>query len=333
MDDITWRRVQVAEEGKPLPRRYHTAVEFENKMYVFGGARGSKLASKDLYCFDLETKKWALQQGLGKTPSELCAHMCTVHNGKLYVFGGWNFSKPSNIMYTFDFATNEWSTIVPTEGAQWPSARFHPAGVHDGNDWYMFGGSSDINTHMNDLYVFHFDFNTWEMIPASRQTRPRERSTSLLYKVGSTLYLLGGITGDGGYEVLSDLHRIDLDADPLRWECVDGTGTLPFTGRPLPIVSYKGLLFVYGGYDGKNVQGRLHCTNTLKDPATWIVCDAWLELDDNDLSTAATNAGLNPIPRYGHSAILVGDTMTIFGGSGSTYLNDVIQFTLLEPPL
>jgi hypothetical protein len=71
--------------------------------------------------------------------------------------------------------------------------------------------------------------------------------------------------------------------------------------------------------------------------------DAWLELGDDDtnestsvrstVSAAAVgSAGLKPTPRYGHVMVLddITGTITVFGGSGSTYLNDVIQFDLFD---
>ncbi len=40
---------------------------------------------------------------------------------------------------------------------------------------------------------------------------------------------------------------------------------------------------------------------------------------------------MSPTPRYGQCMVLQDDGMiTVFGGSGSTYLNDIIQFDINE---
>jgi hypothetical protein len=35
--------------------------------------------------------------------------------------------------------------------------------------------------------------------------------------------------------------------------------------------------------------------------------------------------GMQPTPRYGHAMVMNEGVITIFGGSGSMYLNDVLQ--------
>ncbi len=44
-----------------------------------------------------------------------------------------------------------------------------------------------------------------------------------------------------------------------------------------------------------------------------------------------SNLGMSPTPRYGQCMVLQDDgIITVFGGSGSMYLNDIIQFDINE---
>jgi len=138
-----------------------------------------------------------------------------------------------------------------------------------------------------------------------------------------------GSFGKGGYESQVDFHKYDIETK--KWVEVESKGTLPFPPRPLMgVVDDRNVVYLYGGYDGKNpLRGLIEYDSK---ESIWKTAKLWLDLDDDSLlsSAAVGSKGMEPTPRYGHGMIIQDKTITVFGGSGSTYLNDVFQFDLEE---
>jgi hypothetical protein len=64
-------------------RQYHSAVEYNGKMYVFGGYNGSYFNT--LWEYDITNDTWT-QKTSGATVRN--AHSAVEYNGKMYIFGG-----------------------------------------------------------------------------------------------------------------------------------------------------------------------------------------------------------------------------------------------------
>ena len=60
----------------------------------------------------------------------------------------------------------------------------------------------------------------------------------------------------------------------------------------------------------------------------WETIDLWLDVDD--AAPLSLNRGVRPIPRYAHSMSLDGQrrALMVFGGSGSLYLNDLLEIDM-----
>jgi len=61
----------------------------------------------------------------------------------------------------------------------------------------------------------------------------------------------------------------------------------------------------------------------------WKFIKLWLELDDTSVAVSSAvvgSMGMQPTPRYGHAMVMDSNgIISIFGGSGSMYLNDIFQ--------
>lgn len=53
-----WDEMRVSGGPEPIPRAGHSAIMFEDKMYVFGGKDEDNEKLKDFWCFDFLTNSW-----------------------------------------------------------------------------------------------------------------------------------------------------------------------------------------------------------------------------------------------------------------------------------
>lgn len=66
----------------------------------------------DFYRCDLETMTWAQIPGIGTVPTPRYFHSCAVHNGSMYVFGGYNGSDRLCDFFEHNFETGIWTELV-----------------------------------------------------------------------------------------------------------------------------------------------------------------------------------------------------------------------------
>ena len=102
-----WKRAQTS--NGPGPRSSHTAVVFQNHMYVFGGTNEEGEKLNELWRLDLRTYFWENIVGEGDLPSGRSGHSAVVYGDVMIVFGGMkDITKETNEMYSYSFSTNAW---------------------------------------------------------------------------------------------------------------------------------------------------------------------------------------------------------------------------------
>jgi len=329
--ECSWRRIVVPNE-KPAARRHHTGILYEDKLYVFGGALPSKAPTNDFYVFDFGTTKWELVSFKGEPPGPRCGHTAVLYDKKMWIFAGFDNQRTAfNDLHFFDFETKEWKKVEQSgDDLVWPNARYFHSGTLVGDKFYLFGGAISKSKFLNDVYTFSFDTKKWTAV-APQPGVPDIRAGHLAFEHSNKWFIFGGFTGDGGYTNLLDTHYLDLEKN--TWHEIEISGTFPRTFRPLSHVfdQPNGLVYLFGGSDGKNPLGGLLQFEI--STGTWRVINMWLEMDNTEsaLSAISSSKGLLPIPRHGHSTVMdANGVITIFAGSGSLYLNDLFQIDLNE---
>eukprot|EP01125_Pyxidicula_operculata_P000039 TRINITY_DN10058_c0_g1_i1.p1 TRINITY_DN10058_c0_g1~~TRINITY_DN10058_c0_g1_i1.p1 ORF type:complete len:327 (+),score=59.21 TRINITY_DN10058_c0_g1_i1:30-1010(+) len=319
--EFTWSRV-VTKSNAPKPLRYHSGTLYNNKLVVFGGTGGNKLPLNELWAFDLEQHTWEQIQSENPPPARYGAALLTIGD-KLYVHGGTSdgYNGLSDF-YSFDFTTKSWNQETSENG---PTPRFFHSHCILDNKVYFFGGSKTNKIYYNDLFVYHPDKKVWEEVEIKNSPSPR--AGSALFVCSKKLFLYGGYGGDGGFEYYSDVHSIDTEKE-FEWvECQLTSETKPLTARPMNPLLVKDRVYLYGGSDGKRPNGQLY----LFDPIglKWNTIALWLVMSDSDIINAAVGTkSFEPIPRYGHVMVTYSNIIYVFGGSGSSYLNDVFMINL-----
>jgi len=337
--DHVWRRLTAADA--PTARRYACGGMYNGRLYVFGGINIQKESLNDFHSFDVEKKLWQVVAQNGEVPSVRHGASAVVYKDRLYVFGGASAkNKALDDMYSFEFATGQWSRITSPGG---PSKRYFAATVVASDRLFVHGGEVNIKTQVADFYEFTFTDSKWRKIEVGGALTVKERAGHILFGNSdySKLYLYGGYTGDGGYEALNDLYFTDIDKF-AAWEKLDAVGQVPRTGRPLDAIRIAygktNLLFVFGGYDNdtKMPLHELRSTDLFTGGESlsgiWREISMWCDIGDDMAAVAKGSKGTVPTPRYGHVwGYDPKHQFIIFGGSGSMYLNDVVQIELEQP--
>jgi N-acetylneuraminic acid mutarotase len=92
IDNDSWE--EIISPDAPTPRESHSAVYWNSKMIVFGGyqattSRTSNLKHDDLFIYDIADNQWNEIIATGEKPKALGMHSADIHQGKMYIFGGF----------------------------------------------------------------------------------------------------------------------------------------------------------------------------------------------------------------------------------------------------
>jgi N-acetylneuraminic acid mutarotase len=97
-------------------------------MYLFGGSN-SMTNNSSFFSLDLTSFKWSVINQLAadgiedNLPQALDEHSAIVHDGKMYIFGGFVNGERDNQIFYFDFTTSRWSRINLSDDDAKPCAR------------------------------------------------------------------------------------------------------------------------------------------------------------------------------------------------------------------
>lgn len=178
----------------PAKRTDHSLTNFEENIYVFGGASENKKILGDFYKFSLKNMKWKAIKGEGVRIQPRFGHTACSYENSMYLFGGWDGLKCLNDFYQYSFLTNIWYELKATSGEK-PSARYRQEGIVYQNSLYIFGGVDDSQTRFNDLYQFYFERKEWRKIITSGCI-PSPRTFHRLVNFENLLICVGGFDGE-----------------------------------------------------------------------------------------------------------------------------------------
>nr|ODN99924.1 hypothetical protein L204_02367 [Cryptococcus depauperatus CBS 7855] len=236
-------------------------------------------------------------------------------SGHMLLFGGLVADRVRNDLWSIDI--RDLSTMwVKTKGEA-PIPRVGHASVICDKIIIIWGGDTKINAEdVQDeaLYVLDLRSQDWVKIPVARG--PIGRYGHAACMVEDKFYVFGG-QADGAF--MNDMWTYDITqlTEPNtqhKWEQVPYRNPPPpcRTGHVL-VAGPNSQLYLFGGTDG-----NYHYNDTWTfDPTT----GEWSEL---------SCIGYIPLPREGHAAAIVDDTIYIFGGRDvkGKDLGDLVAFKL-----
>jgi len=270
--EATWATVGAT--SPPPARQAHTAVVYDEAMYVFGGER-SAYEYSDVWKYDFKEDMWAFQAPVNRSAAlGRHDHTAVVYDDAMYVYGGRSPS-PRDDFWKYDFKTREW---VPMPTSPKMSARFgHGAAVHD-DIMYVFGGwTEEENMLTNEIWEFDFHDEEWTKVgprkvnfestvedPADAIVFPQQIPSPrfpqhvIITGMMPAMYVFGGVGGDSMMEELPELWKFDLQSK--TWTLLATHPLLGRTDGAAALVSkgdfYKHVM-LYGGRANGKVLGDL----------------------------------------------------------------------------
>jgi N-acetylneuraminic acid mutarotase len=133
-----WQLITPTAGTLPSARHSHSAVVYQDNMFIFGGYDGSYRS--DFHAFNFFTKSWRQVQGQGDIPRARYRGTCVVCGESMILHGGHDGTRHLQDTHIFDFPTSSWSTLT-TEGPI-PSPRDSHVAVIYGKSMYLYGGST-----------------------------------------------------------------------------------------------------------------------------------------------------------------------------------------------
>ncbi|CAB4415156.1 unnamed protein product [Rhizophagus irregularis] len=234
-------------------------------------------------------------------PGPRSGHTVNMVLGKIYVIGGYNFSislpQTSDVFYLSGDPLI-W-TDLNSQGANIPFKFGHTANVGGPNQDLIFiiGGGPSMNS------VYQFDTKTNKLSVIGNAPEPNRAFMGSVIN-GGKIYLFGGNDFSNINTLFNDLYIFDTTS--LNWAAGSIINAPPPTNK-LTATLVNGIIYYIGGMQ----------INKIHTPMTDIyqydtVTNIW------SLKIATLALGGVPGPRFGHTAVLVGGKICIFGG---IYLN------------
>lgn len=180
--------------------------------------------------------------------------------------------------------------------------------VNDDGVFHLFGGT-DGSARQSDVHSYNVETNVWQGVQATGRVPPaRSGAQTVLWN--GVVWFFGGYTKkDGDY--FNDLYKYEIATS--TWGSVHTLGETPNKRTDHSVVLFRDSMLLFGGFDGRN---RF---NDLRE----------LHLRERRWSHVSSVRSSVPRSRFGHTAVIYGNSMFSFGGwDGHDTLQELLEFNL-----
>jgi len=200
------------ESSLPVSVANHSLVAYGGYLYLVGGQTRVGDATPTLshvYCAKIDSINGGIANWISTTPllTSTAGHATVVHNGNLYVLGGFTKSGPSKVGLTtvvygeidsMNGSIRRWASTKPL-----PVPLYHHAAIVSGNYIYVIGGYDDSSKQPSSA-VYRAQMDTagaledWEEVSQTDITLPPLQRHGADTSNDGSMYIVGGAT-DSGY--------------------------------------------------------------------------------------------------------------------------------------
>ena len=226
--------------AKPTPVNEVKAVLIGEKVYVPGGKRADGSLTGVLEVYDPRQNTWETRAPM---PAPISNYALTAYEGNLYLFGGWDGKKISDLIYRYDPDTDRWETRKLIPGARMTGA----AATLDGRI-LLIGGQAEQGG-LKEVWIYYPDRDSegdsaWQKGP----NLPDARYGFAAATLANSVFVLGGQSSPSDQRVQPVLV---LTADSENWQSIDLPAQM--IGSQVALLAAGNYLHVLGG----QVNGRL----------------------------------------------------------------------------
>jgi len=225
-------------ESSPVGRYQHTAVVYNNMIYVFGGfgaASGNQPnVSNQIWKYHPFDDEWYQITPASDLPPARMAHAAVIKDNYMYIYGGFDGANYLDDFWRYNFETNTWENLNTSAGKRTEHVMF----VYNDEIYIAGGAYHDGTNHYFYTDIQKFNGSEWELITDGN---PRPTTASSVTIHNDKLYILGGYDLSNTYS-----NFIVYDFSENTFTEVD---------TPLPALSDHAStrvgneLFIFGGYD------------------------------------------------------------------------------------
>lgn len=300
---LSWSNVNYEGEEYPSSRDSHSALVYNNSMYIFGGNWQGKRMS-DLWKYDFLLKRW-MKITCPNGPKNKEGHVTSlINNNFMVIQGGLDENNlVTNEFHLFDLNSYKWFECDITGNINY-SSREGRSCVSDGESLYMFGG--EVSNIYMIIYVFLYNN---------------------INKLDNTIYndlfkvrvIKKNTIDDNNNSNKEDNYRQYISEWTLE-EPIDNNKKPPVRSCHSCTFYKPDLLIISGGENRDNTNSSIPLNDI------WIYSISEKVYYELNINKDNLNSNIN-INRMLHSTSLVDNIIVIFGGM--TYKENIINTTLI----
>ncbi|KAG0211208.1 F-box only protein 42 [Mortierella sp. NVP41] len=323
-------------DTNPFWRAFHGAAIIDTSMVIFGGTTDPSInpydplvpGSSDLFVWSTTLRQWSqpLAQFQSTTnattvnapaPQKFLTSFPTQSQGKMMAFVS-NSSTPSTDsggLLALDTVFWTWSIPTSPNPASAPPSRLGAAVGISNNNVFIHGGAAATNGYasssgvLNDL--IRLDDSTFEWTSIANGPALMYHTMCKLSGL-DTMVVFGGM--DGSKSTFNDIHTYNLTEGSWVLNVLVNKTIIPSARKGHSTVCLNNTMILYGGGADQPQDDDVWVLDASVTPWLW--------------SRIATNKPAGPGPRTGHSALLNGTNMLVWGGYGAPQANDVNIYIL-----
>jgi hypothetical protein len=332
-DQGEWEEIPLA-RSSPLCR--HSAVLLDDVMYVFGGSDGQEEFNTTL-AISLRTRAVREIAAASRSlPPPLDSHSACAYTSSqgrfMVVFGGFCVGERTNGLFLLNLDTETWQRVDAGPG---PEPRSNHSAVVFRENMYVFGGTNDEGEKLNDLWKLGLNTLRWEKIQATGDV-PSGRSGHSAVVYTDLMIVFGGMkditkeTNDMYSYSLTEHTWVHFQYEHQIKDPVSTEQLEEFKKSKLSPPKPKNTEGSPTSWKRSSESPGLR-RNTDLQPAESSPKKKKTLYDGPASPTAGRIKDRVPHPRDGHSAVISGSFMIVFGGDRHQMpFNDCYVYFLVE---
>ncbi|XP_062600954.1 uncharacterized protein LOC134262580, partial [Saccostrea cucullata] len=217
-----WERLTL--KGESLPHlEGHSLISYKKNLLLFGGSFGDDVTDSALWIINpdvLHVRQVSCEPGFPQ-PCTRRHHSAVVHDGVMYVYGGYvDLRGSSSEFWAFHISEEEWELVTPRQTrSDMPEGRHgHTAVVHGRNMW-IYGGLAGL-TPKSDLWYYNFHVSKWTRMKCRFGPPPLVGHAAVVVK--DNMILQGG---EQNGELRNDFWVFSFEC--LKWTHIEIPNQVP----------------------------------------------------------------------------------------------------------
>jgi hypothetical protein len=243
-------------------RWLHSTVEFDNKIWIIGGATIGYEPKNDVW-YSNDGTNWT-QATSSAAWEARTAHTSVVHNNKMWIIGG-GLSKTApyrnDVWYSSDGVN--WTQAISS--APWSARRGHTSVVFHDKIWVIGGSVSPDWCKVNDVW-YSGDGVNWTQATGSAQWCARSGLRSVVFN--DKIWVIGG-NGPDQWDAPNH-NDVWYSSDGINW--TQATSSAPFEARSShSSVIFDNKIWVIGGDSIQNPKNDVWNSNAHRSTTVGIL--------------------------------------------------------------